>query len=164
MQVTSAEANKLLKKLEENKTNLKQIENEDSTYNAAVGEDIEALKPNYVFSEMQEAIGSLDRQIMNIKHAINMFNCSTEVADGLTIDQVLIRLPQLQTQKQKLKYMRSLPKMKRDRIVGNVIDYVYTSYNPEEADKEYYKVDSEISKLQLALDKINNNLTFEVNL
>ena len=162
MQITSAQANKMLKQLEDDKDAILKEEQNFKTYHAAVGEDEEALKPEYVFSEVQGQIDRIDREVMELRHALNMFNATTEVGDtGLTIDQVLIRLPQLQDKKSKLRGMRSIPIKARYNITGGIIDYVYASYDPEEAQREYETVCEKITTLQLELDKVNTTVTFE---
>ena len=134
-------------------------------YHAAVGENPQDLKPNYDFSTTQEAIEKIDLKILKIKHALNVFNSTTEVGHtGLTIDQVLIRLPQLMQTKIKLYSMRDCPAKRRYGISGNVIDYIYTSYNPAEAATYYDTVCSYIDKLHLELDKVNMSVEFEVDI
>ena len=125
MRVTSAEANKILKQLKNNKDVLKTDEHLLFTYKAAVGENADELKPDYNFRETQDAIMALDDSIMKLKHAINVFNATTEVIDGMTIDQVLIKLPQLTERAERLRIMSSQPKKQRYTISGNIIDYIY---------------------------------------
>ena len=162
MKITSAEAKKMIERLEDSKAKLQEMEQNNKVFNAAVGEDVEKLRPDYSFKDVQKEIDSLDREIMRVKHCLNEFNASTEVLNDLTIDQVLIRLPQLQARKRKYDIMRKYPAKRRAGITGSVIDYVYTNYIPEEADAEYRKVDEEITDLQLALDQINNTYSFEI--
>ena len=161
MKITSAEANKLLKKLEDNRDKLIKTESDDCTFRAAVGENVDDLRPDYVFSETQEALNAINDQIIKLKHAINVFNVTTYVKDGLTIDQALIKLPMLNNRKRQLNSMRLMSEKKRYAIQGNVIDYMYTSYDPAEAVDAYAKVSDEIDELQLALDTINHTKEFE---
>lgn len=58
--------------------------------------------------------------------------------------------------------MRKIPSKERYSISGSIIDYIYTAYDPAEADAKYKEVCNEIQELQLALDRINNTMTFEV--
>lgn len=162
MRVTSAEAIKLIKKLEDNKESLLRTEREDYLYNAAVGEDPAKLKPEYSLFDTQNTYDEICKQIIKLKHALNVFNATTEVKNGLTIDQVLVLLPMLNLRKDKLNAMRMIPKRKRDRITGSVIDYQYTSYDPKDAQDKYLEISDEINELQLALDKINMTVEFEV--
>lgn len=162
MRVTSALANKILKKHENEKEHLLRNEQKMMDFHCATMENPDDLRPDYSFKETQERIDMLDQRIMEIKHAINVFNSTTEIADGLTIDQVLIKLPQLQKKKAKCGKMRSVPQKERFSIQGGVIDYLYTSYDPAEAETAYVEVENEITRLQLALDKVNTTVEFEI--
>lgn len=161
MKMTSSEANKLLRKYEDEKAMLSRQEAKMTSFHCAVGEKIEDCKTEYVFSEMQKRIEAVDEKIIKLKHAINVFNTTTEVNGDLTIDQVLIRLPQLNTRKLVLDGMRKQLSKERYSINSGIIDYVYTAYDPAEANAEYEKVSKEISDLQLALDRINTTKTFD---
>lgn len=162
MRITSAEANKLINKLNDEINIIKAKENDRITYRAAVGENPEELKPDYNFRETQDIIAEKEREICRVKHLLNVFNSTTEVEDGLTIDQVLVRLPQLNHKRYKLSEMVRKPEKRRVGIVGNVIDYEYLSYSPDEAREEYEKTIEEIERLQTNLDMINVSITFEI--
>lgn len=163
MKVTSKECSKMLDTLKDKKSKLIMHENSVSTYNAAVGENVEDLRPDYDFYTTQKEIDAIDSEIMRIKHLLNLFNSSTRVDDsGLTIDQVLVKIPQLISKRNKLYKMMSRVSKERSQIIGNIIDYSYTSYDPFQAEKMYYAVTDEIANLQLALDKVNTTVTFEI--
>ena len=163
MFVTSSEANKILAKLATDKENILSDEADRRTFRAAVQEDPEKLRPDYSFSVTQEKIDSINRRVMEIKHKLNLFNANTVVYDGLTIDQVLVRMPQLQQQKAKLQRMMRVNEKTRAGITGNIIDYAYTNYLPKEAKKAFNEVSDEINQMQLALDAVNNTQKFEIN-
>ena len=162
MKITSSECNKLLRRLEEEKTKLLDEEMSNSYFRAAVSEDPEQLRPEYDLIKMAEKIDAVDREIIRVKHLLNIFNASTVVVDGMTIDQVLIRLPQLMKQKTKLFRMGASQKKHRANISGNIIDYEYANFDPVEASKMFSEVSEKINELQTALDTVNNTVTFEV--
>ena len=56
MKYTSAEANKLLRKLNDEKTSVMYREENGKEVLAAVGEDIESVRPKYDFTETQNEI------------------------------------------------------------------------------------------------------------
>lgn len=163
MFITSSEASKLLAKLTNDKETILSNEVAKRVFCAATSEDPEKLRPDYSFSVTQEKIDKINRRIMEIRHKLNLFNTSTVVIDGLTIDQVLIRMPQLQKQKNKLQRMMRASEKTRVSITGNIIDYEYTNYNPKEAKNAFDEVSKEIDDLQLALDAINNTVKFEID-
>lgn len=165
LNITSAEANKMLKKLADDRNTLFCIERDSARYHAAVGEDPATLKPEYDFFQTREAIARINEKELIIKHALNKFNAETIVGDtGLTIDQCLVRLPQLNIELNTMKLMKKYHKKERAGIQGNVIDYVYTSYDPDDAAEEYDNIQTLINHIQLELDKVNTSVQFRVDI
>ena len=167
MKYTSAEAGKLLKKLENQINDLVIKENKAAIFNAAAGEDAEALRPKYSFSETQKSIAELQKKVRKVKHAINVFNTTHELPGhpGVTIDQALVLIPQLTKQANKLHSMASA--LPRERVASygrsNIIDYVVANYDIAEAEKCYNEMHDELVSLQLALDKANTTETMEID-
>ena len=166
MLYTSAEAAKLLRKLNEEKFSLEHNEDQSSTFNAAITEDIEMARPAYNYAETQAAIMELDAKIRKVKHAINTFNLTHEIPGfGMTIDQALIYIPQLSARKNRLASMKERLPRERDSIkLGGVIEYIYANYDVNEAKEDYYKVTDELAELQTALDVLNNSVKFEIEI
>lgn len=169
MEYTSAEANKLLKKLNDTYQSLLYEEEQSSTFLAAMGEEPETLRPDYDYLEMQVKLKELERKIMAVKHAINLFNTThTLEGFGLTIDQALVYMPLLSSRVQKLAEMKArLPKAreKQERYSGvNIIDYRYINYDRSTAADDYEKAFDELCRLQTALDAANNAERFEIML
>ena len=107
MKYTSAEAGKLIKKLEDEIRRLQENEAKSATFRAASTEDPESLRPAYDFAETQERIAALQAELRAAKHAVNVFNTTHTLPgfEDLTIDQALVLLPQLNAQKEKLRVM-----------------------------------------------------------
>ena len=168
MKYTSAEAGKLVKKLEEQIRDLKDKETKSSIFNAASTEDPEVLRPDYDFAAVQEQISRLQGDVRKVKHAINIFN-TTHVLPGypeLTVDQALILIPQLSARKEKLRRMASrLPRERVDAMMsrGNIIDYQIANYDIAEAAAAYEKTADELSRLQLALDSVNTSIDIDID-
>ena len=169
MKYTSSEANKYLRKLNSDLQTLISAETQSRTFLAATGEDIESVRPAYDYAKTQQDIQALCVKIRRLKHAINVFNTTT-VVDGfdMTIDEMLVYMPQLTERVRVLDTMRStLPKL-RERTYGSgtnaTIDYRYTNYDHDSVEKDYEKMFSLLSRAQNALDLINNTKTFEVDL
>lgn len=167
--VTSAEASKILKKLMDEKTILLANERQSSVFNASLGEEIESVRPAYDYEETQRALEAFDRKIRILKHAINCFNSSQTVGDtGMTIDQVLVYIPQLTQMRSRLFDMQNRLPKQRTSVGGigsnTVIDYRYTNYSVEKAKEDYTRVSDELSKIQTALDLVNTTVTFEFEL
>ncbi|MCQ2518897.1 MAG: hypothetical protein MJ107_00055 [Lachnospiraceae bacterium] len=166
MKYTSAEANKLLKKLNDEYTALLNREERSKEFHAAMGEEVNSVRPEYNYEETQKALADLENKIRKIKHAINTFN-TTQIVEGfdMTVDEMLVYIPQLTKKKAKLAEMSSkLPKSRVEEHYGrqsNIIDYIYINYDLDKVAEDFNKVTDELSKAQIALDVLNNSATFE---
>lgn len=171
MRYTSAQAAKLLRRLREEHQRLLAREAETQVFLAAVGEDVEALRPAYDYRAVQDKLAELEKQIRTIRHAMNLFNLNT-VVEGMTIDELLVYLPQLGERKEKLGRMAERLPRKRAEAAGMgrfgakapIIDYEYANYDIEAAEEEFRRVTEEISRLQTALDRVNSTETMEIDI
>ena len=167
MKYTSAQANKLLKKLNDEYSALLDKEQRSRDFRAAMGEDVESVRPAYDYAETQARLAELEGKIRALKHAINCFNM-THFVDGfeMTIDEMLVYIPQLTRRKNKLLEMKSrLPKERVEEQYGrqsNIIDYRYANYDIAAVEADYDKTVDELSRAQLALDAINGRETFDL--
>ena len=117
-QITSAMAAKYLRKLNEEHDALLQKEKKSDTYTVSVQEKPEDIRPEYDYAAVQLQLRELEDKIRKIKHAINQFNLTQDVPGfNMTIDQMLIYIPQLTARKNKLNRMRSrLPVTRMNRM------------------------------------------------
>lgn len=170
IKMTSAYANKMLKQLNEDKEFWLNKERSSCVYTAAVGET--PVIPDYDCEEVFATIAEIDWKIRSIKHAINLANVTNCVAVGdevLSIDTVLIKMAQLNNRKAMLDYMRKQePKTRKEQAVyGNrtaAPEYQYINYDLDLVKKEYDNISGEIMNLQLALDKYNQTVEFDVDI
>ena len=169
MKHTSAEANKLLKEKNEYLKRLQGREYMTSRFTVALGEDVESVRPAYNYSEVQQEMDKVCGEIRRIKHAISLFNATTVIPGfNITIDEMLVYIPQLNARKGRLEALSGLlPKQRKDdcsyRSGGsNLVEYVYANYDISLAEKDYKKVSRELSKAQTALDVVNNSERFEI--
>lgn len=165
MLITSKEANKLLKKCYDELEIIRIKENQSLYFIAAAGEVIESVRPEYDFESTQRKIESINANVIHIKHQLNKFNTSTTLENvNLTIDEVLILLPQLNELKSKYERMlKHLPKNRR-MSSGTLIEYEYANYDLKAVEFSYNRVINEINTLQLELDKVNSTARFEIDL
>ncbi len=170
MTYTSAEAAKLLRKYMEERRALLAQEVKCRAFHAALGEDPETVRPVYDFDAMQAELAAVEGKIRRIKHAINVFNTTTVVPGvGMTIDELLVYLPQLSEAKERLSGMASALPKERNSYGGyggsaGVIDYTYTNYVPEDARAAYVEVADRLANAQTALDLVNSTVTMEIEL
>lgn len=166
--MTSACANKMLRKLNEDKEYYRSKEVDGMTYVAALDE--EPVIPEYDYGTVAAAIAEIDEKILIIKHAINLNNTINRIQVGdkdMSIDEILVKMAQLNRRKGVLDIMRK--KEPKTRINSGyyasrkaVPEYEYINYDLDEVKAQYEKADAEIAMMQMALDKYNQTFEFEV--
>ena len=164
---TCAEAAKVLRKLNEDLKVLRAKEVKGYRFTAAVDEDLESARPVYDYLQTQEEQRRIEARIRKVKHAINSFNISTVIPEfGMTVDEMLVYIPQLSERKKKLTEMASfLPKerVSNGYQATKIIEYTYTNYDLKKAAEDLTLVSDELAKAQTALDVINNTGQLEIN-
>ena len=107
--MTSAYANKVLRKLQEDKEFWLSKECEGYAYVAALDE--EPVIPDYDYRTVADNISEIDEQIALIKHTINVINTTNEIHVGdkkMSIDTILVKMAQLNKRKNILDRMRKM--------------------------------------------------------
>lgn len=168
--MTSAYANKVLKKLQEDKEFWLNKEREGYVYVAALDE--EPVIPDYDYKVVAANITEIDEKIVKIKHAINIVNATNEIAVGdkkMSIDMILVRMAQFNKRKNVLDRMRK--QQPKTRINSGMYtarktapEYQYINYDLDLIKKEYETFDTEIAAMQIALDKFNQTYEFDVEI
>ena len=167
--ITSAIAAKQLRKLNDQRDALLAMEKKSRTFTAAIQEDAESVRPAYDFKETQDALTEVEGKIRMLKHTLNHFNSTYVIPEfDMTIDQLLIYIPQLTSRKKKLDYMRGmLPKERVKQTFGrasSIIEYNYANYDISQAEAEYNSVSDELARAQNALDTANATVLFEAEI
>ena len=169
MKLTSAEAAKVIRKLNEEQVAIKQKESKSAVFIAAIEEDIESVRPAYQYDDVQNQLAVLEAKVRKVKHAINMFNLTTTVPGfNMTVDQMLVYIPQLNERKNKLARMASSLPKERVNAGGygtkTIVEYKYANYDIARAEADLAAVTDELARAQTALDVINNTATLEIEL
>jgi len=169
MKLTSAEAAKVLRRLNDDLTDLLDREALSEQFVAAISENPDEVRPEYDFAKTRAQERELSEKIRRLKHAINVFN-STTVIPGwdITIDEMLIVIPQLTRRRERLARMKArLPKERVEagmRSASNIIDYRYANYDIAAAQAAWEEAADSLAKAQTALDLVNSTVTFEVDI
>lgn len=169
MKYTSAEASKLLKKLNEEHEYALSMEAQSREFLAAMGEDVESVRPEYDYAATQERLDKLEADIRTVRHAISEFNLTHEVPGfGMTVDMLLVYLPQLSARVGKLMMMKNrLPKV-RETASGfgsnKLIDYSYANNDIAAVEKDFSEAQSLLAKAQTALDLLNTTATMDIEI
>lgn len=132
----------------------------------------EPVVPEYDYAEVAATIAEIDEKIAMIKHALNVTNATARVLVGdteMSIDTILIKMAQLNKRKSVLDVMRKqLPKARVEQHAymsrNPVPEYKYINYDLELIKKEYESVSVKIMEMQMALDKYNQTVQFEVDI
>lgn len=167
MEFTSAQANKLLKQLSDEKRVILAKERESSFFTAAINENLEEARPEYDYIGTQRELSEIDTKIRKIKHAVNIFNSTYVIPEfEITIDEMLVWLPQLTEMSNKLSIMaQRLPKTRyRSPYNTNIIEYQYANYPPEQALADYNDITATLAAAQVALDTVNNTIVFNIDI
>ena len=167
--MTSAQAAKELKRLNELHSALLDKEQKSAVFTAAIQEDIELARPEYSYSEMQAELQSIEKKIISLKHSINQFNLSYIIPGfDMTIDQMLVYIPQLTARKKKLDRMASrLPKERVNSSFAhssNFIEYIHSNYDVAVAKKDLDEASALLAEAQMALDLANTTVEFDVEI
>lgn len=168
MRYTCAEAAKILRKLNEDLKVLRAKEVKGFRFTAAVDEDLESARPVYNYIQTQNEQSQIEAKIRKVKHAINRFNLETVIPEfDMTVDEMLVYIPQLSERKKKLTEMSSfLPKerVSNGYQATKIIEYRYTNYDLERAAGDLAKISDELARAQTALDVVNNREQLELDL
>ena len=169
MKLTSAEAAKVLRKMNDDLNDLWSRESMSQSFVAAVSENVEDVRPEYDFAKTRAEEAVLSEKIRKLKHAINVFNSTTVIPEwNITIDEMLVLIPQLTRKRDRLSMMKNrLPKERVEagmRTASNIIDYRYANYDIAAAQAQYDEASNRLANAQTALDLVNSTVTFEVTL
>lgn len=161
--ISSAYANKLLKKLMEEKNFIISTENKRKTYTVYASET-NVVVPEYNFLNTQKQLKNIDEMILKIKHALNIFNTTTEIMDGLTIDEALVKMSIISNRLSNLKYMCDIQEIESGSNYKGETYKTYANFDHDDVKSTYNSLSKELSEIQLALDKTNMNNTFDVDI
>ncbi|MGN1023735.1 MAG: hypothetical protein ACI4OJ_09560 [Lachnospiraceae bacterium] len=167
---TSAEAAKILRQLQGEKSALEERENTQKSYVSSLDPDDMAMaRPDYNYAATQQKLQDLEAQIRKVKHAINVFNLNTIVpGTNMTIDQVLVYLPQLSARVEKLGCMSR--RLARERMNGlersysgqYLVEYRFANYDPEMVMNDWRSAQQELSQVQTSLDRVNSTAVLTI--
>lgn len=159
MQFNAVGAMKHIKYLEEEKQRLLERERNNSTIDIVDEKEVQ-VEP-YEFAETRKAIGEIDTEIANIKHALNVFNTTQQIEGGITIDKALVKLAQLNRELHVVQGLKMRPKESYEQGYRNSF-LRKVNYSLDEVNNYYKSLIKEIHTLQMAIDEANMTNKFEV--
>lgn len=117
----------------------------------------------YDYAKTRKQIEEIDAEIRRLKLLLAKANCVVMV-DGFnfTIGEALVYLAQLNSRWEVLSTLAENEQLTRSVTYNGVVEYTECVYNVETAEKDLEKLESEISRLQVAIDRANLNNYIEV--
>lgn len=165
IKVTSDAANKLIKKLEQEKGILTDKISKMSTFVVAVTENYDQIKAEqeaeFNLNETILQIDEIDKKIITIRHAKSVFNNSVVMKNGFTVGDNIIRLAILEREKNIYSRLATRQKKTRNTSTNKDIEYTYLNYDLEDAKKKYDSVYTEISEIQEDLNIVNSSSEYK---
>lgn len=156
MKMTSQMANKLLKKWQDELELATDAEDRNKMFVASIEENLEEVRPVYSLFDASDRVRTLAGRIAAIKHAVNVFNSTTECFDHLTVDQVLVLMPIYSARVSTLRQMANRSEKERYQYGSSAhIEYRYANYSVDEAKQQMDSWNEALTAMQIALDKVN---------
>ena len=165
MKVTSAIANKMIKKYQKEIDMLDSAIRQNAVFDAAINENIEDARPDFDFEKTYLEICNLENKVVELKHHLNVFNTKTEIEiDGkkFTIDKLLVYVAQLNKNLFKIGSYVECPVKKRLANNGNLIEYRHMNFSRDFVKNEHERLSELVNEILVKLDTVNSTVEFEI--
>ncbi|MDD7457028.1 MAG: hypothetical protein PUK83_01145 [Clostridia bacterium] len=162
MKKCNTEIMKIIKALDEEKSALIVMEQQNSKVIYSTGE--KKLNGDYDFDAVTKRIDEIDDEILKLKGKLSLSNATTAVEEfSMTISEALVYLAELQNKKDRYVYLSSSPKKRRLSVNREgVVEYEETLYDPKLCLDKAKEISEMISRLQMAIDRTNLNNMIEL--
>ena len=161
MKLCNAEVIKKIKDLEEQKQEILSDEQKNCTVTYQTETDM--IDTGYDFDKTRKAVENLNKEIMKLKHALNISNSTVIVEEfGLTIGECLIYMAQLNNEKGVLERLSRILSKSRVTLYNGVVEYTVTNYDVETCKSKLNIIKETVRRLQLAIDRVNLNNMIEI--
>jgi hypothetical protein len=161
MKLCNAEVIKKIKDLEEQKQEILSDEQENCTTTYQTETDM--IDTGYDFGQTRKAVENLNREIMRLKHKLNVSNSTVIVEEfGLTIGECLVCMAQLNNERSVLETLSRNRSKSRATLYNGTVEYTVTNYDVDLCKTELNAVKETVRKLQLAIDRVNLNNMIEI--
>ena len=156
----NTEIMKDLKKIQEERMEILSNERKNSTISYIAGE--EKISTNYNYRETRDKIDELNKKEVYLRGLLSKANSTVIVPEfNMTIGDCLVYLAQL-SNKANVLYSLADAKPKSRSYRLKEVEYTETVYDVNEAKEDYEKTKDEITRLQMAIDRINLTNLIEV--
>ncbi|MCL2813576.1 MAG: hypothetical protein FWD23_03150 [Oscillospiraceae bacterium] len=161
MKLCNAEVIKKIKDLEEQKQEILSDEQKNCTTTYQTETDM--IDTGYDFEKTRTAVENLNKEIMRLKHALNISNSTVIVQEfGLTIGECLVYMAQLNNEKFVLEKLSRNRSKSRTTLYNGTVEYTDTNYDVEVCKDKLNSIKETIRQLQLSIDRVNLNNMIEI--
>jgi len=161
MKLCNAEVIKKIKDLEERKQETLSDEQKNCTTTYQTETDM--IDTGYDFETTRAAVENLNKEIMRLKHVLNVSNSTVVVEEfGLTIGECLVYMAQLNNEIAVLERLGRNRSKSRATLYNGTVEYTVTNYDVEACKDKLNNTKETLRKLQLAIDRVNLNNMIEV--
>ena len=161
MKLCNAEVIKKIKDFEEQKQEILSDEQKNCTTTYQTETDM--IDTGYDFEKARNIVENLNKEIMRLKHALNVSNSTVIVEKfDLTIGECLVYMAQLNNEKVVLERMSRNRSKSRMTLYNGTVEYTVTNYDVEVCKDKLNDIKETLRKLQLAIDRVNLNNMIEI--
>lgn len=148
-----------IKELEDEKEMLILFENRGCKSRYIKGED--PVPTEYDFNQTREDIKTLDNKIRKLRFLLNKANNQIFVEEvGMSLGECLVYLSQLNNEKFRVSSLIAIQPISKELTRSGIVEYTKANFSRDEAKEIYKKLNTQISRLQILIDR--NNLMAEI--
>jgi hypothetical protein len=161
MKLCNSEIIKKVRDLEEQKQRI--ITEEKSICTSKFQNKSDLIDLGYDFAATRKAIAEINREVVKLKHALNVANATVVVPEfDMTIGECIVYMAQLNLERSILENMSATRSKSRETTYGGVVEYTITNYSIEECRQKLDETNEIIRRLQIAIDRVNLSHIVEV--
>jgi hypothetical protein len=161
MKLCNSEIIKRIKALDEEKRRI--LGEESTNCTTKYQKEFDLIDLGYDFNATRKAVEGINREVIKLKHALNVANATVSVPEfDMTIGECIVYMAQLTAEKRVVESMSMTPAKTRATTYGGVIEYTVANYDIGECKQKLNDINETICKLQVSIDRVNLSHTIEI--
>ena len=161
MKLCNSEIIKKIKVLEEKKSRI--LGEEETNHTTKYQKEFDLIDLGYDFNATRKAVEEINREVVKLKHALNVANATVNVSEfNMTIGECIVYMAQLNAEKRVIEPMSMIPAKKGTTTYGGAVEYTIANYDIDECKQKLSDVNETICKLQVSIDRVNLSHIIEV--
>jgi hypothetical protein len=161
MKLCNSEIIKKIRDLDEKKQRI--ITEEKDICTSKYQNESDLVDLGYDFAATRKAIKEINREVIRLKHALNVANLTVVVPEfNMTIGECIVYMAQLNLESRILENMSQTRSKSRETSYGGVVEYTIANYSIDECRQKLDEINEIIRSLQIAIDRVNLNNMVEI--